>query len=165
MRIAQVTATYPPYQGGTGNVCAYAARELARRGHEVQVLTAAAPDGRGNERPDAPQAPDGACLQVRRLRPLLRVGNAPLLPGLIGALRGFDLVHLHYPFIFGTEAVVLASALYDTPLVVSFHNDLIGDGLRAPLFSIYQRLAACLTLRGAARLCAVSLDHYASSSS
>jgi glycosyltransferase involved in cell wall biosynthesis len=163
MRIAQVTATFPPYQGGTGNVCAYAARELARRGHEVQVLTAAAPDGRGSERPGAPQAPDGACLQVRRLRPLLRVGNAPLLPGLIGALRGFDLVHLHYPFIFGTEAAVLASALYGTPLVVSFHNDLIGDGLRAPLFSIYQRLAACLTLRGAARLCAVSLDHYASS--
>ena len=43
MRVAQVTATFPPYLAGTGNVCFHNARELARQGHEVTVLTAEQP--------------------------------------------------------------------------------------------------------------------------
>jgi len=35
--------------------------------------------------------------------------------------------------------------------------------MRRPLFSLYQRLSARLTVSGARRLCAVSLDHYRSS--
>ena len=40
MRIAHVTATFPPYYAGTGNVCYHNARVLAARGHEVHVYTA-----------------------------------------------------------------------------------------------------------------------------
>jgi glycosyltransferase involved in cell wall biosynthesis len=82
---------------------------------------------------------------------------------LIRALGGFDLIHLHYPFIFGAELVRLASALNRAPLLVSFHNDLIGEGARAKIFSLYQRLSAILTVRAASRLCVLSLDHYDSS--
>jgi glycosyltransferase involved in cell wall biosynthesis len=63
----------------------------------------------------------------------------------------------------GAEMVRLSTALTRTPLVLSFHNDLIGDGARAALFARYQRLSAHLTVRSAAALCAVSLDHYRSS--
>lgn len=155
MRIAHVSATFPPYWAGTGNVCYHNARELARRGHEVQVLTAAAPGLPGED--------VVADVQVRRLPVALRAGNAPLLPGLIGALRGFDIIHLHYPFILGAEMVSLAALLYRTPFVLSFHNDLIGNGLRAPVFALYQQLSARATARRASRLCAVSTDHYQSS--
>jgi glycosyltransferase involved in cell wall biosynthesis len=155
LRIAHVTATFPPYQGGTGNVCYHNARELARRGHDVHVFTAAMLGVAEQEVCDG--------FAVHRLRALVRIGNAPLLPGLVSALRGFDIIHLHYPFILGGEMVRLASALYGTPMVVSFHNDLIGNGTRARLFSLYQPLAARLTLRAAAQVCAVSLDHYRSS--
>ncbi|NTW03284.1 MAG: glycosyltransferase family 4 protein, partial [Oscillochloris sp.] len=68
MKIAHVTATFPPYSGGTGNVCAHNARELARRGHEVTVLTAA--------RADAPAEERWAGVRVRRLRSLAKIGNA-----------------------------------------------------------------------------------------
>lgn len=155
MRIAHVTATFPPYRGGTGNVCYYNARELAQRGHLVHVFTAAIPG-----------APDFEVIEgihVQRLCTVLQLGNAPVLPGLLRVLRGFDVIHLHYPFILGAELVRIASALYRTPLVVSFHNDLIGDGARALIFSVYQRLSTFLTVSGASRLCAVSLDHYESS--
>lgn len=155
MRIAHVTATFPPYRGGTGNVCFQSARALARRGHEVHVFTAAQLGPPGEE--------VGAGVMVHRLRALLRVGNAPFLPGLLGALRGFGVIHLHYPFIGGAEMVRLATVLYRTPLVISFHNDLIGDGARAPAFSLYQRLSARLTVTGAARLGVSSRDHYQSS--
>jgi glycosyltransferase involved in cell wall biosynthesis len=156
LRIAHVTATFPPYPGGTGNVCYYQARELARRGHYVTVLTAAAPGAPAHKAVDV----DADGLRVRRLRPLLRVGNAPLLPGLVAALRGFEIVHLHYPFILGAELVRLAAACARQPLVLSFHNDLIGDGARALIFRAYQRISAWLSVRGAQALCAVSLDHY-----
>ena len=155
LRIAHVTATFPPYQGGAGTVCFHNARELARCGHEVHVFTAARSGAQAREVRDG--------FTIHRLRPLVQVGNAPLLPGLIRALRGFDVIHLHYPFIIGAEMVRLAACLYRTPLILSFHNDLIGDGARAQLFSVYQRLSAWITVRGVARLCAVSLDHYQSS--
>jgi len=45
MRIAHVTATFPPYYSGTGMVCYHNALELARRGHDVTVFTAAHPPG------------------------------------------------------------------------------------------------------------------------
>ena len=67
MRIAHVSATFPPYRGGTGNVCLHNALALARRGHEVHVFTAAG---------GAPAREERDGVVVRRLRPLLRVGNA-----------------------------------------------------------------------------------------
>lgn len=155
LRIAQVTATFPPYQGGTGNVCYHNARELAQHGHEVHVFTAGLPGAPAREVREG--------FIIHRLHPLLQVGNAPVLPDLIPALRGFDILHLHYPFVLGAEMVRLASIRYRIPFVVSFHNDLIGQGLRAHVFSLYQRLSAHLTMRAAAQLCAVSLDHYQSS--
>ena len=39
MKIAQVSATFPPYMAGTGNVCYHYAIELAKLGHDVTVFT------------------------------------------------------------------------------------------------------------------------------
>jgi len=155
LRIAHVTATYPPYYGGTGNVCFNNARELAQRGHEVHVFTAAM---QGN-----PAVEISEHVTVHRLRPILRIGNMPVLPGLITVLDGFDIIHLHYPFILGAEMVRLAAAIKKTPLVASFHNDLIGSGTRRRIFEIYQQLSARLTIQSVARLCVVSQDHFDSS--
>jgi glycosyltransferase involved in cell wall biosynthesis len=152
MRIAHVTSTFPPYQGGTGNVCYHDARELARRGHEVHVFTARIKGAAVEELIEG--------VHVHRLRPLVQIGNAPLLPQLIWRLRGFDLIHLHYPFILGAEAIRLNSLKFRVPLIISLHNDLIGDGSRAGLFATYRKFSARFTVRHAAMLCAVSLDHY-----
>ena len=91
MRIAHVTATFPPYQGGTGTVCYHNALGLARLGHEVTVFTAEHPGG-GHVDPEE--------FMVCRLPSLFRIGNAPFLPVLLG-LREFDVIHLHLPFPFG----------------------------------------------------------------
>lgn len=152
LRVAHVTATFPPYQAGTGIVAFHNAAELARRGHEVHVFTAAV-SGAARE-----EVVEG--VWVHRLKPVVQVGNAPLLPQLPGLLRGFDIVHLHYPFIAGAELVRYATWRNRTPLVLSFHNDLIGDGVRTHLFRTYQRLSANLTVKHADRLCVVSQDHY-----
>ena len=152
MKIAHITATFPPYHGGTGNVCYHNARELARLGHDVHVFTA----DHGTFSTKEYQLN----VTIHRLSPIFQVGNAPILPGLLSKLHQFDVIHLHYPFIFGAEMCAFLAQWTHTPLVVSFHNDLIGDGVRKHLFTAYQKTSARLTVRQASQLCVVSTDHY-----
>ncbi len=150
LRIAHVTATFPPYRGGTGNVCYHNARELARRGHEVHVFTAAMPGLAPRE--------SSYGINVHRLRPIVQVGNAPVLPGLMQALRGFDLLHLHYPF-FGGEITALAAALNRTPLVITYHQDVFLEGLIGAVATTMRHTVGRLALRSAARLLFTSYDY------
>jgi len=149
MRIAHVTATYPPYLGGTGTVAHYHAEGLVRRGHEVDVFTASTPG-----EPPAERA------VVHRLEPVWRTGNAPVLPAL-ARLRGFDIVHLHHPFIFGTELLLAGRLRERPPLVVSYHNQLIGQGRRRALFAGWEAAWGRLALRVARRVLVVSGAHAA----
>ena len=147
MRIAHVTPVYPPYAAGSGVACAYQARELARRGHDVSVWTVAA----SGERP--------AGAPVHELRPLIQLGAAPLLPGLY-SLPAVDVIHVHHPFIFGVEPVVWASLRHRrSAVVVSYHNRLVGSGLRKPLFSGYEETLGRLLARRADKLCVLSDAH------
>lgn len=151
MRIAHVTATFPPYSAGTGQVAYHNASVLARRGHQVTVFTAAHPAGQF----DYPEE-----FTVKRLPAALRIGNAPLLPGLL-RLRDFDIVHLHHPFIFGAELIWAVSKMRRIPYVLTHHNDLIGNGQRRHLFGAYSVVSTHLAVKGAAKFAVVSLDHAA----
>lgn len=149
LRVAHVTASFPPYSGGTGNVAWYQTLELARRGHDVHVFTA----DLGGSR----VAPAG--VHVHRLPPLLRIGNAPVLPSLVTALRGFDVVHLHYPFYSGGEFVWLASKLFQLPYVVTYQHDVQLGGKLALFPPVHHRILGNRVLRGASRVLFSTLDY------
>jgi glycosyltransferase involved in cell wall biosynthesis len=151
LRVAHLTATFPPYPGGAGNTAFRFAREQAVRGHRVEVFTAPAPG----------EPPDPGAAVVHRIDPLLAIGNAPLIPGL-ARVTGFDVVHLHYPFIFGAELTLLARArrrAREQALLVHYKNRLVGDGARGALFEGYERSVAPLLVRAADRICVLSEDH------
>jgi len=150
MRIAHVTATFPPYQGGTGNVCYHNARGLVQRGHSVHVFTAAFSGVQAYE------VSHGVI--IHRLRPMMRIGNAPVLPGLTRVLRDFDLIHLHYPF-FGGEMTALIAWLSHTPLVITYHQDVLLTGLMGSIEKALRRTIGRVTLRSARRLLFTSLDY------
>ncbi len=99
MRIAHLVATFPPYYAGSGNACFYQAEALAARGHAVEVFTASYPG--------VPHDPVG--VRHPPLRARCRLGNAPFIPQL-ALIDGFDVIHLHQPFIFGAEAALAAHA-------------------------------------------------------
>lgn len=143
-RIAHVTATFPPYHGGTGNVCYHNARVLAERGYDVAVFTAA-----WAGKPDDPPG-----VVVHRLRPLARFGNAPVLPQLL-RLSDIDLVHLHYPFYAGAEFVALSGR----PYIVTYHHDVEFGGVVGWATRLHARTVGRWVLRRAARLCPTSLDY------
>lgn len=154
LRIAHVSATFPPYFSGTGNVCYHNARQLARRGHRVSVFTAALPG--------EPAVEDSDDLHVERLRPLFRTGNAPLLPQLSRRLDDFDIIHLHYPF-FGGEGAALAAKRRGTPLVITYHQDVLLGGLGGLVEKMLRPSLSRWVLRNADRLLFTSLDYARSS--
>jgi glycosyltransferase involved in cell wall biosynthesis len=154
LRIAHLTATFPPYPGGAGNTCYRFARGQAERGHAVEVFTA----------PAAGEPPDPGQAVVHRIEPLLGIGNAPLIPSL-ARIHGFDLLHVHYPFIFGSELTLLGRLGRKhrrQALLVHYKNRLIGRGARGALFEGYEHTVAPLLVRAADRVCVLSPDHAAS---
>lgn len=148
LAIAHVTATFPPYQAGTGRVVFHNARVLAARGHRVSVTTSEAPG----------EAEDPPGVEVRRLRPLLRIGNSALLTGVL-ALPPCDVIHLHAPLIFTGELTWLRARLRQTPYVVTLHNALSASGLRGAFFRGYERYINGPIVAGAQTVCVVSSDH------
>ncbi|MHB1956597.1 MAG: glycosyltransferase family 4 protein, partial [Sulfobacillus sp.] len=155
MNIAHVVATFPPYMAGTGNVAYNQARLLHERGHQVTVFTAAI----NRPHPDLPSFP----FTVKYLPTVLRFGNAPLTPNLLKSLSGFDLIHLHYPYIFGAELTLAASKRFHIPYVLTYHNQLLQPGSwKQALFTLYNRIMEPLILKHSQAVMAVSLDHFES---
>jgi len=117
----------------------------------VEVFTASAP----GEPPDAGNA------IVHRAEPLFAYGNAPLIPRLAG-VTGFDVVHLHYPFIFGSELTLLGRlrpASRRQALLVHYKNRLVADGPRGLAFGAYEHTVGPAVIRAADRVCVLSSDH------
>jgi glycosyltransferase involved in cell wall biosynthesis len=84
-----------------------------------------------------------------------------LIPRL-ARLDGFDVLHLHYPFIFGSELVLagrLRRRARGTALLVHYKNRLVGDGVRGALFETYERTVSPLLIRTADAVCVLSRDH------
>ena len=151
LRVAHLTATFPPYPGGAGNTAHRFAVGQAERGHHVEVFTAPAPG----------VAPGSPGVEVHRIDPVFAIGNAPLIPGL-ARLGGFDVVHIHYPFIFGADLTLLARLRRERraqALLVHYKNRLVGDAGRGFLFEAYEHTLAPALIRAADRVCVLSSDH------
>ena len=150
MKIAQVSATFPPYMAGTGNVCYHYAIELAKLGHEVTVFTSRYPD-------EDYTYPD--IITVKRFKPLFRIGNAPFIPQLLREIKDFDIVHLHYPFFFGGEMIYLLKKLRNQKYVVTYHNDVIYFGILNFPLKFYKTVIMRHVLKNAEKIIVTSLDY------
>jgi glycosyltransferase involved in cell wall biosynthesis len=144
MRVTQIVA-HPPFREGTGTVCYYNARALQDLGCQVRVYAT----GYGQSSVPA---------FYRSMRSRLTIGNAFLTPELL-EIGQTDIIHLHYPFIFGSELAVFQARRLNIPLVVTYHNDLIGSGVRRPAFWLYNRLNAPFILKQARKIVVMSRDH------
>lgn len=138
MRIAQVTPVYPPYRGGMGTIAAEYTRLLTEVGEEVTVFSPS------------------------HIRPFFSYGNGAILLPLLWKLRGYDVIHLHYPF-FGSDLLVaLAARFWRIPLTVTFHMRPKASGWLGLLFRVYTFCFEWIVL-GAARTILVSSKDYAES--
>ncbi|MCK5211673.1 glycosyltransferase family 4 protein [Candidatus Parcubacteria bacterium] len=150
MKIAQVVCVFPPYRGGVGNVAADYSAYLSRR-HKVTVFT---PNyGLGD-----------FCVKdykVTRLKPWLKYGNGVWLPQLLWMLKGYDIVHLHYPFFGAAEMVWLAKILFKKKfqLFIHYHMDVLGLPWWVKILSLPSRLIRNSLFRMADKISVASFDY------
>jgi glycosyltransferase involved in cell wall biosynthesis len=101
---------------------------------------------------------------VHRIPAVLSIGNAGVMPSLYSRLKGFDLVHLHYPFFGGAEPVIVRKALrHDQGLVMTYHMDANASGLRGAIFEAHKQVLFPWIVNRCDRILVSSKDYYASS--
>ena len=135
MRIAHLTPVFPPYESGVSTICFYEAKELAKVGHKITVFT---PDFHQRSKISRKDLP----FRVKYLKPLFEYGNAAFVPQIVGWLKNFDIIHLHYPFCGASEALFFAQRFIKRrPLFLTYHNDLKANGLKGEIFfKIYNQI-------------------------
>lgn len=103
----------------------------------------------------------GAGFIIRRLKPIIKIGNGALLPQLFFKLNGFDVVHLHYPF-YGAVGAVLLRKLWSGKkmnLILHYHMDSRAKGLKGLIFYLYRILFLPICARLARVITCASLDY------
>ena len=133
-----------------GNVAYYNAWSLATLGHEVTVFTPRYKKIKNQE-----ELP----FQVKRLRPWFSYGNSGVLPQLLWQLPKFDIVHLHYPFFGGAEIIYFLDKIKDIKLVVTYHMDVVGDGVLAKFFKWHTHYVLPRILDRADKIIVTSRDY------
>lgn len=148
MKIAHVVSTFAPHVGGMGAVCYNEVQRLAESGHDVTVFTL--------KYPGAVYDDTKFPFKVVRLRPLVRLGDAGLVPQILNYLKGFDLVHLHYPFYGGAEWLCFS----EVPMVITYHMDAQTGGLKAAIGKIYDWFWPKILFAQARKIIAVDTEHF-----
>ncbi|KKQ60852.1 MAG: Glycosyltransferase [Parcubacteria group bacterium GW2011_GWE2_38_18] len=151
MKIAHVICTFPPYKGGMGNSAYHFARILSDLGHEVVVFS---PDYKNLEYVNNER------FKIIRLKPLLKYGNAAILPQLAWKLNNFDIVHFHYPF-YGSDFFVLLAKVFNKKLklITHYHMDNIAPGIKGAVFKVSRNLLFPLIAKNSTFLTCASIDY------
>ncbi len=152
MKIAQISAVFPPYRGGIGQVAYNYTQGLYDLGEKVEALTINYGLKQTYKFP------------VHYLRAWIRWGKAGFCPQLLWRLNKYDIVQLHYPAFGLAETVWLWRRLNkNKKLFLFYHHDLIGQGILGNIFSFYQTFFLPLLLRQADVIMVSSFDYAASS--
>ena len=130
--------------GGVENYVLNLSRSLADLGHEVCVIC-------------SESARDMDCdprVRVRALRSWGRIANTNITPMLPLALakENFDVMHTHLPTPWSADWSLLACLAKDKPLILTYHNDIVGTGIAGHLARFYNATALNLLLKKSARI-------------
>lgn len=148
MKIAQVTAVFPPYRSGIGQVAWQYAKGLTELKEDVEVFT----------------VDYGLQLDFKftchYLKAWLRWGKAGFCPQLLWRLDKFDVVQLHYPA-FGLAEIVCLWRYLDKnkKLFLFYHHDLVGKKTLGKIFWFYQKFFLPLILKISDVILVSSLDY------
>lgn len=159
MRIAQVSSWFSPHFGGVETHVRSLSQELARRGHEVTVVTS-------RHDPSLPQeeAMDG--FRVVRVRPRFIFMRTPITPRMRASLRdaAADIVHAHSPPPLASRYAGVVASERGIPYVVTYHCDVdLPSAFGSVVESVYRRSLGASTLRNAARVIVTTRTYAATS--
>jgi glycosyltransferase involved in cell wall biosynthesis len=120
VRILTVLTYYRPHTSGLTIYAERLARALARRGHQITVLTS-----QFDKSLPLAEVKDG--VRIRRIPVLMRISKGVIMPtlGLAATqeIRGHDALLLHLPQ-FDAAGLALRGRLFKKPTVIIYHSDL-----------------------------------------
>jgi glycosyltransferase involved in cell wall biosynthesis len=134
VRIVQVAPFFYPHAGGVESHVRSLARELAREGHEVTVVTS-------RFQPRLPVEETFEGYRILRSRSLGVLFNTPIDIGAGKLVRSLtaDVLHLHYPPPVTSYVVTRALKRLPTPICLTYHCDLSLRGAAGRLIAdLYQ---------------------------
>lgn len=152
MRIAFVSAVFPPTRGGMCTVAQAEAVELAQM-HDVTVFTLQTDNPRKDLLVDRAHS-----FETVRLLGLPRISLGGFVPQLLWKLRGFDMVYAHLPAYGFMEVLILWKLFTRKRLMVTVHMDPIGSGLFKMIFKIERFVLRALI--GRADVIRISTEHF-----
>ncbi len=148
MRIVQVAPYFHPHAGGVESHVRAIAREFARTGHEVTILTS-----RYDRRLPEEERFEG--YRILRARTYGVWFNTPIDPGVrrrLGEIDG-DIVHLHYPPPLTSYFATHPGPRVGRPTCLTYHCDLyLPTPIGAVLTGLYDRILLPSTLRKVGRI-------------
>jgi glycosyltransferase involved in cell wall biosynthesis len=154
LRIVQTPIRFHPFVGGVERYVLELSKRLARMGHEVTVIAANEPDGPAIESVER--------ISVVRLPYRWKVANTNVTPGLLKALlsRELDVIHTHIPTPWSADISALVSRIRRKPLIVTYHNDIVGSRHEGVLARLYNATLLRHVL-GQAETIVITQDRYA----
>lgn len=141
MKILQTPARFYPFVGGVENYVYNLSRELVKRGHEVTIVCANEPENYKEDIIDT--------IKVKRLFYLGKVANTNITPKLPFALLNddFDLIQTHLPTPWCADWSAIIAMAKRKPLVLTYYNDIVGEGALKPFVWLYNRTNLQLILK------------------
>ena len=153
MKIFQTPVRFYPFIGGVENYVYYLSRELVKLGHEVTVICANEPVTKKEENIDG--------INVKRLSYFGKVANTNIIPELPFTLSGgnFDIIHTHIPTPWSADWSNIISKFKKKPLVITYHNDIIGSGMAGYIADFYNSTALKSLLNTADKIIITQLNY------
>ena len=144
LRIVHTPPRYYPYLGGGEQLCRGFAVQLARQGHSVRVICANA----------GPRQSVVDGIPVLRCSTAAYVANTNITPSLpLHLLKApADIFHTYLPTPWSADWTVLIGRLRRIPVVVTYMNDIVGQGPAVIVARAYNDRALPWTLRMASAI-------------
>ena len=153
MKIVQTPVRFYPYVGGVENYVYELSKELIKLDNEVLVLCAN--EGQPKDESDV----DG--IKVKGIQYSFKIANTNIMPRLPFTLRkvDFDLMHTHLPTPYSADVSALISKFKEKPAVLTYHNEIVAEGLNRVFSGVYNRFILPLLLRNVEAI-VVTTDRY-----
>ncbi|GAI98710.1 unnamed protein product [marine sediment metagenome] len=130
LKIIQTPARFYPNIGGVNKYVLDLSEQLVKIGHEVKVICSNEPSSK---------IKNIFGIEVKRLKYWFKIANTNITPFLFFKLlkEDFDIIHTHIPTPWSADISMLVSIIKKKPLILTYHNDLIKNGIAKYIALIY----------------------------
>lgn len=150
--VVQTPVRIYPAIGGVEQYALDLSKELAKMGHRITIICANEPKS---------DIYDLGGVKIKRLDYIFKVTNTNICLGLFLSLfrEDFDLIHTHFPTPWSADISMLVARIKSKPLIVTYHNDALKNGVAGLLASIYNLTFLKLLLSSADKIIITQHDY------